>query len=125
MSNGENENEELVHAQERESIRAQEIESVHTQERESIHAQEHESIHAQEHESIHAQERERNILEALLKKGPALPVELAARTYSFPEEIAEPLSKLEQDGLVERQPLKAGEMIVLTEKGQKQMKHGG
>ncbi len=53
-----------------------------------------------------------------------MPVELASRTYSFPEEIAGPLSNLEQDGLVERQPLNAGEMIVLTEKGQKQMKHG-
>lgn len=100
MSNGENENEEHVHAQEQESIHAGEIESIHTQ------------------------ERERNILEALLKKGPALPVELATRTYSFPEEIAEPLSNLEQNGLVERQPLKMGEMIVLTEKGQKQIKHG-
>ena len=116
MLNGEHESEEHVHTQENESL--------HTQENESLHTQEDESLQIEERESIHTQERERNILEALLKKGPALPVELASRTYSFPEEIAGPLSNLEQDGLVERQPLNAGEMIVLTEKGQKQMKHG-
>ncbi len=63
------------------------------------------------------QDREINLLQALLKKGPALPIELAVRTYSYPEEIAEPLSNLEQEGLVERQGMKTGEMIVLTQKG--------
>jgi DNA-binding MarR family transcriptional regulator len=63
------------------------------------------------------QEQEIILLQALLKKGPALPIELAVRTYSYPEEIAGPLSSLEQKGLVERQGMKTGEMIVLTQKG--------
>lgn len=62
-------------------------------------------------------EQEENILQALHRKGPALPAELAVRTYSFPEEISEPLINLEKKGLVERQPLKSGEMIVLTKEG--------
>jgi DNA-binding MarR family transcriptional regulator len=61
--------------------------------------------------------KENLLLQVLQKKGPALPVELAVRTYSFPEEIAESLANLEQNGLIERQALKAGEMIVLTQKG--------
>ena len=61
--------------------------------------------------------QENRLLQALRKKGPALPVELAVRTYSFPEEIAEPLANLEQNGLVVRQVMKTGEMIVLTKKG--------
>ncbi|MCP4537598.1 MAG: hypothetical protein GY832_10660 [Chloroflexi bacterium] len=60
---------------------------------------------------------ENRLLRALRKKGPALPVELAVRTYSFPEEIAEPLASLEQNGLVVRQTMRTGEMIVLTKKG--------
>lgn len=67
------------------------------------------------------QAKEMELLKALLAKGPALPVELAVRTYSFPEEIAEPLKNLEEKGLVERQMLKTGEMIVLTEKGHAQL----
>jgi DNA-binding MarR family transcriptional regulator len=62
-------------------------------------------------------EQEITLLQALLKKGPALPIELAVRTYSFPEDIAEPLANLEHEGLVERQGMKTGEMIVLTQKG--------
>ena len=61
--------------------------------------------------------KENRLLQALRKKGPALPVELAVRTYSFPEEIAEPLANLEQNGLVVRQTMRTGEMIVLTKKG--------
>jgi DNA-binding MarR family transcriptional regulator len=61
--------------------------------------------------------KENRLLQALRQKGPALPVELAVRTYSFPEEIAEPLANLEQNGLVVRQTMKTGEMIVLTKKG--------
>lgn len=69
-------------------------------------------------EQLAGQEAKENLLlQALWKKGPALPVELAVRTYSFPEEIAEPLANLEQNGLVVRQTMKTGEMIVLTKKG--------
>lgn len=63
------------------------------------------------------EEKENRLLQALRQKGPALPVELAVRTYSFPEEIAEPLANLEQNGLVVRQTMRTGEMIVLTKKG--------
>ena len=66
--------------------------------------------------------RENRLLQVLRKKGPALPVELAVRTYSFPEEIAEPLANLEQNGLVERQAMKTGEMVVLTKKGLESIK---
>jgi DNA-binding MarR family transcriptional regulator len=61
--------------------------------------------------------QEAGLLQALLEKGPALPVELAVRTLSFPEEIADPLANLEQEGYVERQQLQKGEMFVLTKKG--------
>jgi DNA-binding MarR family transcriptional regulator len=71
---------------------------------------------------LHEASKEQNLLDALWKKGPALPVELAVRTYSFPEEISEPLSRLERGGLVARQSMRTGEMIVLTEKGQRQAK---
>ncbi len=67
------------------------------------------------------EEQETSILEALYKKGPALPIEVAVRTYSFPEDIATPLANLEQKGLVERQQMKTGEMLVLTKKGYKQV----
>jgi DNA-binding MarR family transcriptional regulator len=65
--------------------------------------------------------QETKLLQALLKKGPALPVELAVRTYSFPEEISAPLEALEQEGYVERQKLQKGEMFVLTNKGAKRV----
>nr|HID13787.1 hypothetical protein [Anaerolineae bacterium] len=71
--------------------------------------------------NLDVQGKEMALLKALLVKGPALPVELAVRTYSFPEEIAEPLAHLEQKGLVERQTLKSGEMFVLTKKGHEQV----
>jgi len=64
------------------------------------------------------EEQETKLLQALLRKGPALPVELAVRTFSYPEEIATPLEALEQQGYIERQKLRKGEMFVLTRKGQ-------
>jgi DNA-binding MarR family transcriptional regulator len=73
----------------------------------------------------HAQQQEDSLLEALHKKGPAMPAELAVRTYSFPDEISDPLTSLEQKGLVERQPLRSGEMIVLTKEGLNQVQHRG
>jgi DNA-binding MarR family transcriptional regulator len=74
-------------------------------------------------EELMEEEQEHSILQALHQKGPAMPAELAVRTYSFPEEISEPLGNLEKKGLVERQPLKSGEMIVLTKEGLNQIKH--
>jgi len=64
------------------------------------------------------EEQETKLLQALLRKGPALPVELAVRTFSYLEEIATPLEALEQQGYIERQKLRKGEMFVLTRKGQ-------
>jgi DNA-binding MarR family transcriptional regulator len=69
-------------------------------------------------------EVKQKILQVLESKGAVLPVELAVQTYSFPEEIAGVVSSLEQEGLIERQALRAGEMIVLTQKGQEQSKAG-
>ena len=63
-----------------------------------------------------ADEQELELLEALLK-GPALPVELAVRTFSLPEEIVSSLRALEAKGEVERQQLDKGEMFLLTRKG--------
>jgi len=66
-------------------------------------------------------EQEVQILEALMQKGPALPVEIAVRTLSFPEEIAAPLHNLEHKGDVERQRLQKGEMFVLTQRGKERL----
>ncbi|MEM3554914.1 MAG: hypothetical protein QXU79_03785 [Candidatus Micrarchaeaceae archaeon] len=63
------------------------------------------------------EEQAEKLLQALLRKGPALPVELAVRTFSFPEEIAASLEFLEEEGYIERQRLQKGEMFVLTRKG--------
>lgn len=63
------------------------------------------------------QRLEQDLLRALLEKGPALYMELAARTLSFPDEISVPLRELEQQGFVARQRLRRGEMYVLTEEG--------
>lgn len=68
------------------------------------------------------QKVKQRILEVLINKGAALPVELAVQTYSFPEEIARPLADLEQEGIIERQGLRGSEMIVLTQKGLEQFK---
>lgn len=70
------------------------------------------------------QKVKQRILQVLINKGAALPVELAVQTYSFPEEIARPLADLEQEGIIERQGLKGSEMIVLTQKGLEQFKTG-
>ena len=74
-----------------------------------------------EDENIQTQMIEVSLLEALHRKGPALPVELAVRTYSFPEEITQPLHDLEEKGEIERQAMKTGEMIVLTKEGQQRL----
>jgi DNA-binding MarR family transcriptional regulator len=65
----------------------------------------------------HTQQLEEDLLQALLEKGPALFMELAARTLSFPDDISVPLRELEQQGYIARQRLRKGEMYVLTEQG--------
>ncbi len=66
---------------------------------------------------VQLEEQEIDILQALLKKGPALPVEVAVRTFSFPDEVAAPLEELEQQGYIQRQKMQKGEMFILTKKG--------
>jgi hypothetical protein len=70
------------------------------------------------------QKVKQKILQVVMSRGAVLPVEVAVQTYSFPEEIAEPLAKLEEEGVIERQGLKGSEMIVLTQKGLEQLKAG-
>ena len=67
-------------------------------------------------------EAEKNLLTALWKKGPALPIELAVRTFSLPEEISASLESPEQKGLVERQSIKSGEIVVLSKSGQEMVR---
>jgi len=66
-------------------------------------------------------EEEMRLLEALWRKGPAVPMELAVRTLSFPEEIAQPLEELEQKGLVEVDSFDGGaiaqKLVFLSKKG--------
>ncbi|RMF26909.1 MAG: hypothetical protein D6759_18720 [Chloroflexi bacterium] len=63
-------------------------------------------------------ETQRQLLQALWEKGPAMPLELAVRTFMLPDEIQQPLQELEKAGLVERHAFKGGEMLVLTKLGQ-------
>jgi DNA-binding MarR family transcriptional regulator len=66
-------------------------------------------------------DKELKLLEVLWRKGPAIPIELAVRTLSFPEEIAEPLERLEEKGLVEVDSFDAGaiaqKLVSLSRKG--------
>jgi DNA-binding MarR family transcriptional regulator len=70
-------------------------------------------------------DKERLLLQALLHKGPALPVELAARTLSFPDEVSASIRDLAAKGLIEVEPLArgrmGGELVFLSEKGKKQL----
>jgi DNA-binding MarR family transcriptional regulator len=67
---------------------------------------------------------EMSLLRALYEKGPALPVELAVRTYSLPDEISAPLQSLEGHGYIARQRMKKGEMYVLTKEGYHRAQRG-
>jgi DNA-binding MarR family transcriptional regulator len=65
----------------------------------------------------------RQMLLNLYHKGPALPVELAARCYSFPDEILPTLRQLEEAGLVEMEPITrsgiGGALVYLSEQGRR------
>ncbi len=71
----------------------------------------------QEVERLRQQQLEMSLLRALYEKGPALPIELAVRTFSFPDEITEPLHSLEEDGYITRQRMRKGEIYILTKSG--------
>ncbi len=70
-----------------------------------------------------AQEAERaallrqEILENLLRKGPALPIELAAATLSLPEEIQPVLEGMVKEGLIEIRETGRGRLVTLTLQG--------
>jgi len=71
--------------------------------------------------AVQLNEHERRLLLALWTKGPAMPLELAARCYSFPDEIAEPLKMLRAEGLVEARTVNGGRiggnLVYLSRKG--------
>lgn len=58
----------------------------------------------------HLDEKARRVLLSLYTKGPAMPVELAAQCYSFPDEVTPTLKSLEEAGLVEMRPITRGGM---------------
>jgi DNA-binding MarR family transcriptional regulator len=68
-------------------------------------------------------DRVRRMLLNLYRKGPALPVELAARFYSFPDEIMPQLRELEEAGLIEMTPIArsrvGGALVYLSEQGRR------
>lgn len=70
-------------------------------------------------ENLGAQARQ--LLMTLWNRGPAMPVELAAQCYSFPDEITPTLKSLEQSGLVEMRPLNrsgmGGSLVYLSDLG--------
>ena len=59
----------------------------------------------------------REILENLLRKGPALPIELAAATLSLPEEVQPVLEEMEREGLIAIEELESGRLITITARG--------
>ncbi len=59
----------------------------------------------------------KQILDNLLRKGPALPIELAAATLSLPEEIRPVLDRMEQEGLIDVQDIGGGRLVSITAKG--------
>ena len=59
----------------------------------------------------------RRILQDLLHRGPALPIELAAATLSLPEEIQPVLQDLAQEDLIEIREVKGGRLVALTARG--------
>lgn len=71
-------------------------------------------------------ERARRVLLSLYNKGPAMPVELAAQCYSFPDEVTSTLKVLEEAGLVEMQPVirsgLGGSLVYLSDMGRHRVK---
>jgi hypothetical protein len=71
------------------------------------------------HTARTAQLRHR-ILQDLLRRGPALPIELAAATLSLPEEIQPILQDLTQEDLIEIREVKGGRLVTLTARGRRE-----
>jgi len=70
-------------------------------------------------------EQEKRLLQALQEKGPALPIELAVRTLSFPDEVSASIRELAAKGLIKVERLSqgrlGGQLIFLSEKGRQQL----
>ena len=75
----------------------------------------------------HLGDSAREVLINLWKKGPAMPVELAAQCYSFPDEVAAIIKSLGTAGLVESRPIvrsrPGGSLIYLSEQGRYHVRH--
>lgn len=71
----------------------------------------------QMHEHQRSARLRREILASLARRGPALPVELAAATLSLPTEIQPVLEEMNEEGLIEIRPVRGGQLVTLTAKG--------
>jgi DNA-binding MarR family transcriptional regulator len=75
----------------------------------------------------HLDEAARRVLLMLWNKGPAMPVELAAQCYSFPDEVAPTLKQLEDAGLVEMKPITrsgwGSSLVYLSDLGRHHVTH--
>ncbi|MFQ5854047.1 MAG: hypothetical protein ACE5LU_00165 [Anaerolineae bacterium] len=69
----------------------------------------------------------RQLLLNLYNKGPAMPVELAAQCYSFPDEVAPTLKSLGEAGLLEIRPVAGsqfgGSLVYLSDLGRYRVRH--
>jgi len=59
----------------------------------------------------------RQILNDLLRKGPALPIELAAVTLSLPEEVQPVLDAMAREGLIDIEEMAGGRLVTITARG--------
>lgn len=57
------------------------------------------------------------ILSNLLRRGPALPIELAAVTLSLPEEVQPVLEAMEREGLIAIEEMEGGRLVTITARG--------
>ncbi len=67
-----------------------------------------------------AQRLRREVLNTLLRNGPALFPELAAATLSLPDEIRPVVQAMEQEGLVEIQTVRGWQRVALTARGRQE-----
>jgi hypothetical protein len=69
----------------------------------------------------------REVLLSLWNRGPAMPVELAAQCYSFPDKVVSVLRNLGTAGLIEMRPVGrsrwGGSLVYLSEEGRYHVRH--
>ena len=65
---------------------------------------------------------ERQIIQSLHDKGPAMPLEIAVRVLVFPDEVGQPLAKLREKRLVQMSEISGAkfgnELVFLTQQGE-------